>query len=313
MPVNPTLSPTRRTWRSRLTRRRFLAVAALGACGVGLYTWRIEPHWVEVVERDLPIAGLPHDLHDRRLVQLSDFHVGRSVDSGYLIECLKRVATLEPDLTVITGDFMTCRSTEQVDNVCRVLEHLSPGRLGCYAIFGNHDYSLGWSNNDVAEMLAQRLPDFGIHLLRNESRSVAGLQVVGIDDLWSPNFRPEAVVLKVNWQKPTLTLCHNPDAVDSSLLADGRGWILSGHTHGGQCKTAVSATASAARAKPPLHLRRIRPRQRPPALYQPRPGPFASRAIQRSAGNYGVSAVPGVRIRVSCSKGHPCPARQFGG
>jgi uncharacterized protein len=236
MAIDPAQPRTRRKWRSRLTRRRFLAATALGACGVGLYTWRIEPHWVEVVERNLPIAGLPTDLHGRQLVQISDLHVGRSVDSDYLIDCLKRVSALSPDLTVITGDFMTCFDTEQVDHVCRVLEHLSPGPLGCFAIFGNHDYSLGWSRKDVADTLARRLPDLGIHLLRNERRSVAGLQLVGIDDLWSPNFSPEAVVPKVDWQKPALTLCHNPDAVDSSLLANCRGWILAGHTHGGQCK-----------------------------------------------------------------------------
>jgi uncharacterized protein len=203
---------------------------------VGLYAWRIEPHWLEVVERDLPIAGLPPNLHDRRLVQISDLHVGRSVDSDYLIACLKRVSALRPDLTVITGDFMTCHGTEEVDHVSSVLDYLSPGPFGCFAIFGNHDYSLGWSRRDVADTLARRLPELGVHLLRNERHLIGGLQLVGIDDLWGPKFQPEAVVPKVDWQQPTLTLCHNPDGVDSSLMADCRGWILAGHTHGGQCK-----------------------------------------------------------------------------
>jgi hypothetical protein len=223
-------------WRPRLTRRRFLAAAALGACGTGLYAWRIEPHWIEVVKRDLPIVNLPAALRDQTLIQISDLHVGRAVDSEYLIAAMKRVSSLGPALTVITGDFMTCSGTEEVESVSRVLEHLVPGPLGCFAILGNHDYSLDWSHKDVAAALARRLPELGIHVLRNESRSVAGLQLVGIDDLWSPCFAPEAVIPKVDWQGPTLTLCHNPDAVDSSGLAACRGWILSGHTHGGQCK-----------------------------------------------------------------------------
>src|SRR5580700_1740014 len=225
-----------RRWPLRLTRRRFLAAAALGACGTGLYTWRIEPHWIEVVERDLPIVNLPAALREQTLIQISDLHVGRVVDSEYLIAAMKRVSSLSPALTVITGDFMTCDGTEQIENVSRVLEHLAPGPLGCFAILGNHDYSLGWSRKDVADALARRLPEVGIQVLRNESRSVAGLQLVGIDDLWSPCFGPEAVIPKVDWQQPTLTLCHNPDAVDSSGLAPCRGWILAGHTHGGQCK-----------------------------------------------------------------------------
>lgn len=31
-------------------------------------------------------------------------------------------------------------------------------------------------------------------------------------------------------------LCHNPDTLDVRPWAGYRGWILSGHTHGGQCK-----------------------------------------------------------------------------
>jgi predicted MPP superfamily phosphohydrolase len=219
-----------------LTRRRFLAASALAVCGTGLYTWRIEPHWIEVVKRDLPINKLPSPLAGRRLVQISDLHVGRVVDTDYMIAAMKRVSSLEPALTVITGDFMTCSGTEEVDQVARVLEHLVPGPLGCFAIFGNHDYSLGWSRKDVADALAKRLPDLGIHVLRNEQTSVGGVQLVGLDDLWSPRFAPEAVIPKIDWSQPTLTLCHNPDAVDSSGLAACRGWILSGHTHGGQCK-----------------------------------------------------------------------------
>jgi uncharacterized protein len=76
----------------------------------------------------------------------------------------------------------------------------------------------------------------GIRTLRNRSEQVAGLQLVGIDDLWGPNFYPGSVVPDVDWSRPTVTLCHNPDAVDLPSMAACRGWILSGHTHGGQCK-----------------------------------------------------------------------------
>jgi predicted MPP superfamily phosphohydrolase len=48
--------------------------------GLGIYAWRIEPHWVEVVERDLPIRRLPDALVGRTLAQISDLHVGKIVD-----------------------------------------------------------------------------------------------------------------------------------------------------------------------------------------------------------------------------------------
>ena len=36
--------------------------------------------------------------------------------------------------------------------------------------------------------------------------------------------------------KANITLCHNPDVCDLDVWKDYQGWILSGHTHGGQCK-----------------------------------------------------------------------------
>jgi uncharacterized protein len=229
-------SSTTKPKRVRFTRRRFLAAAALAAGGTGLYTWRIEPHWIETVHRDLPIEKLPAALQDQVLVQISDLHAGDSVDADYLIDAMKRVSALQPALTVLTGDFMTCRGVEHIDTVGRILAELKPGPLGGFAILGNHDYARGWSRSDVADALSDRLTESGLRVLRNECRTIEGLQFVGLDDLWGPRFKPEAVLPKVNWTKPALTLCHNPDGVDQPALAVCRGWILSGHTHGGQCK-----------------------------------------------------------------------------
>ena len=73
------------TWRPQLTRRRFLTLAAgTTILGLGGYAWRIEPHWLEMVYRDLPIRNLPTALHGRTLAQVSDLHVGPVVDSEYL-------------------------------------------------------------------------------------------------------------------------------------------------------------------------------------------------------------------------------------
>src|SRR5215207_794278 len=93
-----------------MNRRQFLrwsATAAAAACGVGGYTWQVEPHWVEIVERELPVDGLPPELAGARMVQISDLHVGPRVSDEYQIDCLRRVADLRPDLLVITGDFLT--------------------------------------------------------------------------------------------------------------------------------------------------------------------------------------------------------------
>ena len=108
----------------KITRRRFFGFTAAAMAGLGGYTYLVEPHWLKIVERDLAIVDLPPSLDQRTLVQISDLHVG-PVSSDYLIEALKSIDDLRPDMVVITGDFMSCDSTGLVDEVCRVMRRRS--------------------------------------------------------------------------------------------------------------------------------------------------------------------------------------------
>lgn len=221
-----------------LTRRKFLkgvfAGTVLAGAGTFMYAWRIEPHWVTTVVRDLPIVGLPNELEGCTLVQVSDLHVGPVVDQDYLAETLEQVSAIEADLIAITGDFMTCEGNEQVEPVLAVLEHLQAPPLGILAIMGNHDYGYNWSRNEVADELAGELGRMGITVLRNDTVDIEGLQIVGLDDYWSPKYALSETMSGIDQSVPTLVLCHNPDAADTDGWAGYRGWILSGHTHGGQ-------------------------------------------------------------------------------
>jgi uncharacterized protein len=222
-----------------LTRRRFLRGTAgvlLATTATGAYTWRLEPHWVEVVRRDLPIAHLPTALVGRTLVHLSDLHAGPEVDDDYLVRSLQYVSSLDADIHALTGDFMTCSSGEQLDRATRILAHLRPARLATVGVLGNHDYGHGWNQPALADALTARLAELGIVLLRNDRFDVHGLTVAGLDDLWSHRFVPEEILPTLEMNKANLVLCHNPDGADEGGWCGYRGWILCGHTHGGQCK-----------------------------------------------------------------------------
>src|SRR5687767_6310449 len=96
-----------------VSRRQFLiagGTALASAAAIGVYTWQIEPHWVELVRRPMPLRHLPPSLVGRTVLQLSDLHVGPQVDSGYLIEALQEAARLAPDLVIFTGDFISYSS-----------------------------------------------------------------------------------------------------------------------------------------------------------------------------------------------------------
>jgi predicted MPP superfamily phosphohydrolase len=201
-----------------------------------LYTWRIEPHWIEVVRRPLPISGLPQHLAGKRLVQISDIHAGPIVDQDYLIGAMERVQTLQPDLIVLTGDFMTCYADEQTAKALDVIGALPLAPLGRFAVFGNHDYGHWWKHEEAAGKLADGLERLHVRPLRNEVADVGGLQIVGVDDLWTPHFQPAKALANIASNRPAVALCHNPDAVDRPEWEHFRGWTLAGHTHGGQCK-----------------------------------------------------------------------------
>jgi predicted MPP superfamily phosphohydrolase len=220
-----------------LSRRRFLQLGAASAvAGAGLYAWRWEPHWVEVVRRDLPVARLPAHLSGETLVQLSDIHVGPEVDDDYLLDCFEAVRRLDPAFVVVTGDYMTCRRDEQLGHALRVLSRLPHGRRGTFGVLGNHDYGLHHGDGDVADRLTAGLRDVGVTVLRNERRAAAGLTFVGLDDFWARAFDPRTALAGLDPAGAHLALCHNPDAADEPGWGDYRGWILAGHTHGGQCR-----------------------------------------------------------------------------
>jgi predicted MPP superfamily phosphohydrolase len=217
-----------------ITRRRFLYGLGAVAAGAAVYANRIEPHRVSIVDRDLPVPGLPADLDGKRLIQLSDLHIGPT-DEHYLLDCFRRVGELGPELIVITGDFMTSEGTREVEHVARLLAQLPRPPLGSFGSFGNHDYGPTWANSAIADGLAPAIKEAGVRLLRNELVDVAGVQLVGMDEIWARKFRPREALAEYDHRRASIALSHNPDTVDDAGWRGYRGWILSGHTHGGQC------------------------------------------------------------------------------
>ncbi len=207
-----------------------------GGFGTYGYARLVEPHWLEITQRELPLANLPAHLDGATLAHLSDLHVGKRVDSDYLIDVLERTAALEPDVVAFTGDLITNNRSIAFNQLRRVLRHWPHGRLATVASLGNHDYGKNWGQPEVADRVERRARAAGITMLRNATLEVEGLQIAGLDDLWGTNFNPLATLEALDPERPAVVLCHNPDAADRPIWGAFRGWILAGHTHGGQCK-----------------------------------------------------------------------------
>lgn len=220
------------------TRRNFLRGVGGGvAFAGGMYGWAtvIEPHWVQVNDQTLSLVGLPESLNGKTLVQISDLHIG-STDEAYLMSTIDAVNTLGGDIIVVTGDIIDHFFPNATDAVGRIFSAMNPGKIATLGCLGNHDYGRRWSEITVADNVTGAMSDCGVGMLRDQRVDVDGLLFYGIDDLWGPKFHAAGVMQDADADRDAVCLCHNPDVCDRRVWSNFRGVVLSGHTHGGQCK-----------------------------------------------------------------------------
>ena len=167
----------------------------------------------------------------------NDQHFGNRFDYHFVIRSFRKAKEFNPDFVVYTGDYInTYKDEVQYGKLVETLNNIVKGRIATIGILGNHDYGRNWSQNAVADRVSEMLSSKGIQLLRNESIEVNGLNFIGFDDFWGPNFNPEKAMSGFDKSKANIVLCHNLDVCDLAVWGDYSSWILSGHTHGGQVK-----------------------------------------------------------------------------
>ncbi len=225
-----------------MNRRKFISNSI--KLGVGLaipsiYSWQIEPEWVEFNHQKIPKNSMNKSNSNRILIQISDLHIGNRFNYDYILKAFEKVKTLLPDFVVYTGDFIQYEGKEQLQQLEKVAQKMPKGKLATLAVLGNHDYGKDYEQNEVADQIIQILEKNEFTVLRNSQLKIASYSFVGIDDLWVTNFNPGRVISKLNKNVTHIILCHNPDAYDNSLFRGLKGIMLSGHTHEGQVKAPI--------------------------------------------------------------------------
>ena len=190
----------------------------------------------QVVEVEVPIAGLPAAFHGYSIVQISDIHVGPTIKRGYLNAIVTKVNALRPDAIAITGDLVD-GSVQRLGLHTAPLERLS-ARDGTFFVTGNHEYYSG-ANEWIAEL--RRL---GLTVLVNQhvvlERDGHGLMIAGVSDFMAHHFDeshrsdPHAAAAGAPANvRARVLLAHQPRSAEAAADA-GFDLQLSGHTHGGQ-------------------------------------------------------------------------------
>jgi predicted MPP superfamily phosphohydrolase len=189
-----------------------------------------------VVRVEVPIDGLPEDLHGYSIAQISDIHVGPTIRRPYLNAIVTKVNALKPDAIAITGDLVD-------GTVQRLALHTEPlARLsapdGAFFVTGNHEYYSG------VEQWVTEVRRLGLRVLMNEHvirrRGSATVMIAGVTDYTAQHFDPthksdphQAAAGAPDDVAVRILLAHQPRSAPAAAEA-GFDLQLSGHTHGGQ-------------------------------------------------------------------------------
>ena len=204
------------------------AVAIFGAVVYSLYG--ILNAFTPIVKKiNVSINNLPKKWIGRKIVQISDVHLGHIYRDHYLTEVAKRINRLEPDAVVITGDLFD-GTDGNIEIFIKPLNLLEAPK-GIFYASGNHETYLGTTK--TFETLAKTK----ITCLRNEIKTVDGLQFIGIE---FPGHGEKIKVVETikkisNFKRacPSILLWHMPTQV-ARIRKLGISLMLSGHTHKGQ-------------------------------------------------------------------------------
>jgi predicted MPP superfamily phosphohydrolase len=233
----PTLGLRLNQWVSRWNHGgiEHYSLSSAGAAHDVPLAWSLEGG-IEVTQQRIWVHRLPEAFRGFRIVQLSDIHHGLFVPLYTVIEAVELANQLEPDLVVLTGDFVTY-SRAYVEPTAAMLGHLR-ARYGVFAVLGNHDFRVG------GDQVACALRRERIEVLRNRHTAVRrrgqALYVAGIDDFGYGADLPRAL-RGIPPGAPIVLLAHNPRIIRPAAR-NGVSLVLAGHTHGGQVNLPLVGT-----------------------------------------------------------------------
>lgn len=221
--------------RRELLARGVAAGAVVATTGVTGFAVRRAISDVQVREVEVKLHKLPRALSGLTIAQLTDIHVGPTIDRRFLQRLVEQTNAVKPDLVAITGDLVD-------GTVERLGEHVAPlaglrARYGSFFVTGNHEYYSG-----ADEWLAF-LRTLGLRTLRNERVELGdaggAIDLCGVDDWTAAQFGPghghdvARAVAGRDVERAAVLLAHQPRSVVPAGEV-GVDLVLSGHTHGGQ-------------------------------------------------------------------------------
>ena len=233
---------------------RINAVIAIVSLTTGVWGTLYQYKIPAVYTYSLAVEDLAPELEGYKIVQITDLHIGPILKRDFLQGVVERINAENPDLVVITGDFVDGSVANLKDEFLPLKD--IKAKDGVLAVTGNHEYYSGVNS------WVRTWEQMGVQFLKNESVLIsranaeskdpdrAAILVSGVPDHHGaafgeedPDFELALRQLRARFghnEVPAvsaaasasfrLLMAHEPPIVTQNPEAD---LILTGHTHGG--------------------------------------------------------------------------------
>lgn len=166
------------------------------------------------------------------IMQLSDMHVGRTIQKGFVKDIVQRTNAQNPNIVVLTGDLIDYDISKIHEDLTPLQDIIAP----TYFILGNHEYFHG------ASEIISYIKSLGITVLLNENILIEdenlAYNLIGFTDIIGERIGQYPMDIKKAYKGisptlPSIVLAHQPKSI-LRLEKFPCDLMLSGHTHGGQ-------------------------------------------------------------------------------
>ena len=173
---------------------------------------------ISIKNVELTSAKIRNNLN---IIFISDVHLGTNT-TKHLKKILNKIKTIKYDFIIIGGDLIDSSSFNIND-----LTILNEIKKDIYFVNGNHEYYL----KNYKDKMSQ-LKKFNIRILKNTSKEIDQINLIGIDDIESKNSKIKYVTKLKKDNLFNLVISHKPDIWDD--INKKVELMVSGHTHNGQ-------------------------------------------------------------------------------
>ena len=202
----------------------------------------IDANWIQTTSFEVFSKKIPSSFDGYKILQLSDLHSKEFGNDNKNL--LKEINDANPDIIVLTGDFVTANETD-FTVFFELVDKISP-KYEVYYITGNHEQALsGSSRKEIFGYLKEK----GVRFLSNESVSIQKddetIDLYGLcyesayyserrGNIYTKEMMNKSLG-EANLTKFNVLLTHSPTNFEV-YKSWGADLTLSGHVHGGMIR-----------------------------------------------------------------------------